>query len=313
MRGGLKFRILVVGIIAATACLVAAGAGIADTTNADPTGDATGGSPDITQVVTSNSAAGVITFRITTVAPIIDSSIIGIDLDTDSNPGTGGGGFEYGLIAGTAGFGMLKWNGNDFVDAAAPSLSMTRSANIVEFKLNRADIGNVSRFGFDVYTVNFDAADAYLGEDDAPDGGAYSYTLALTQCANGKDDDGDGKIDGKDIGCTSPNDNLERDDKVTLKASKPITVPAKPKAGKAVIVGAAVIRVETGAGVPSGTVKCAARVGTKALPASGKVGSGVAACKFTLPKTSTGRLVSGTMTVTVEGRSIKVPFTFKVN
>ena len=77
MRGGLKFRILVVGIIAAAACLVAAGAGIADTTNADPTGDAKGGAPDITQVVTSNDAAGVITFQITTVAPIIDSSEIG--------------------------------------------------------------------------------------------------------------------------------------------------------------------------------------------------------------------------------------------
>ncbi len=101
MRGGLKFRILVVGIIAAAACLVAAGAGIADTTNTDPTGDAKGGAPDITQVVTSNDAAGVITFRITTVAPITDSSIIGIALDTDSNPGTGAGGAEYVLIAGT--------------------------------------------------------------------------------------------------------------------------------------------------------------------------------------------------------------------
>ena len=69
MRGGLRFRILVVGIIAAAACLVAAGAGIADTTNIDPTGDAKGGAPDITRVVTSNDAAGVITFRITTVAP----------------------------------------------------------------------------------------------------------------------------------------------------------------------------------------------------------------------------------------------------
>ena len=90
-------------------------------------------------------------------------------------------------------------------------------------------------------------------------------------------------------------------------------MPAKPKAGKVVIVGAAVIRVETGAGIPSGTVKCAARVGTKALPASGKVGSGVAACKFTLPKTSKGKIVSGTITVTFKGKSIKVPFTFKVN
>ena len=53
MRVGSKFRILVVGIIAATACLVAAGAGIADTTNNDPAGDAKGGAPDITQVVTA--------------------------------------------------------------------------------------------------------------------------------------------------------------------------------------------------------------------------------------------------------------------
>jgi hypothetical protein len=302
-----------VGIIAATACLVAAGAGIADTTNADPAGDAKGGSPDITQVVTTNDAAGVITFRITTVAPIIDSSIIGVDLDTDSNPGTGGGGFEYSLIAGTGGFGMLKWNGSGFADAAAPSLSMTRSGNIVEFKLNRADIGKVTRFGFDVFTVNFDDADNYLGDDAAPDGGAYTYSLSLPQCANGKDDDGDGKIDGNDLGCSSPTDNLESDDPVTLKASKALTVPAKPKAGKVVVVGAAVLRMETGAGIPSGTIKCAVRVGTKALPASGRVASGIAACTFTLPRTSKGKQVRGTITVTFKSKSVRVPFTFRVN
>ena len=312
MRGGLKFRILVVGIIATTACLIAAGAGIADTTNTDPTGDAKGGSPDITQVVTSNDAAGVITFRITTVAPIIDSSIIGIDLDTDSNPGTGGGGFEYGLIAGTAGFGIVKWNGTTFTDATAPSLSMTRSGNVVEFKINRSDIGNVAKFGFDVFTVNFDASDAYLGEDDAPDGGAYVYALSFTQCANGKDDDGDGKVDGNDLGCSSPTDNLESDDPVTLKASKALTLPAKPKAGKVVVVGAAVIRLETGAGITSGTVKCAVKVGTKALPARGLVGSGVAACRFTLPKASKGKMARGTITVAFKSKTVKIPFAFKV-
>jgi hypothetical protein len=136
--------------------------------------------------------------------------------------------------------------------------------------------------------------------------------LTFTQCANGKDDDGDGKVDGNDLGCSSPTDNLESDDPVTLKAGKAITVPAKPKAGKTVVVGAAVIRVETGAGISAGTVKCAARIGTKALPASGKVGSGVAACKLSLPKTSKGKLVKGTITVTVQGHAIKVPFSFKV-
>ena len=160
--------------------------------------------------------------------------------------------------------------------------------------------------------MNFDAADAYLGEDDAPDGGAYVYALTFTQCANGKDDDGDGKVDGKDLGCSSPTDNLESDDPVTLKASKALTLPAKPKAGKLVVVGAAVTRLETGAGITSGTVKCAVKVGTKALPAKGKVGSGVATCTFTLPKTSKGKMARGTITVAFKGKTVKVPFAFKV-
>jgi hypothetical protein len=313
MRGGLKFRILVAGIIAATACLVAAGASIADTTNADPTGDAKGGAPDITQVITSNDAAGTITFQITTVAPLIDTSDIGVALDTDSNPGTGAGGAEYFLIAFTNGFAIAKWNGTTFTVATAPSLSMTRSGNVVTFKINRSDIGNPDRFGFSAFTENYDAADNFLGGDDAPDGGLYQYALTFTQCANGKDDDGDGKIDGNDLGCSSPTDNLESDDPVTLKASKALTLPAKPKAGKVVVVGAAVVRLETGAGIPSGTVKCAVHVGTKAVPASGKVASGVAACKFTLPKTSKGKMARGTISVTFKGKSVKVPFAFKVN
>jgi hypothetical protein len=313
MRAGRKSRILIVGIIAAAACLVAVGAGIADTTNTDPTGDATGGAPDITRVVASNNAAGVITFRVTTVAPMIDSSIMGIDLDTDSNPGTGGGGFEYGLIAGAGGFGLLKWTGNAFADAPARSLSMIRSGNVVVFKINRADIGKIDRFSFDVYTVNFDDSDAAIGEDGAPDGGAYVYALSLPQCANGKDDDGDGRIDRRDFGCSSPSDKLERDDRVTLKANKALTVPAKPTAGRAVVVGAVVIRGETGVGITSGNVRCAARVGSKALPGTGKVRQGVAACTLALPATSKGELVRGTITITVQGHSIKVPFVFKVN
>ncbi len=312
MRGGLKARVVVLGVIAATVCFVAAGVGIAGTTNSDPIGDAKGGSPDIAEVVTSNDAAGIITFRITTVAPMVDTSIIGVDLDTDSNPATGGGGSEYTLIANTTGYGMLKWNGTDFAGASAPSLSMTRSGNVVVFRIDRADIGNVSRFGFDVFTVNYDASDTYLGEDDAPDGGAYVYSLSLPQCANGKDDDGDGKIDGKDPGCSSPTDNLESDDPVSLKAGKARSVPVKPKAGAAVVVGAAVIRIETGAGITSGAARCAVRIGTKALRASGKVASGRAACRFTLPKSSKGKAVRGTITVTVQRRSIRVPFAFKV-
>jgi hypothetical protein len=313
MLRGLRSRVFVVGVAAATVCLVGAGVGIADTTSSDPAGDATGGSPDITRVAASNDATGVITFRITTVVPLTDSANMGVELDTDSNPGTGAAGIEYTLIGGTGGAGLLKWNGAGFTKAPARSLAMTRSGNVVVFKINRADIGRPFRFGFDVFTVNYDAADAYLGEDDAPDGGAYTYTLALKQCGNGRDDDDDGKVDGKDLGCSSPADNLERDDPVSLKASRAVVVPAKPKAGSVVVVGVAVIRLQTGAGITSGVVKCSARVGTEALAANGKVGSGVANCRFTLPTASTGKMVHGTITVTVKGHPIKVPFAFRVS
>ena len=69
----------------------------------------------------------------------------------------------------------------------------------------------------------------------------------------------------------------------------------------------------TGAGITSGTVKCAVKVGTKAVAAAGKVGGGIAACKLTLPKTSKGKRVTGTITATFKGKSVTVPFSFKVS
>ena len=147
------------GAIAATACLVAAGAGIADTTNTDPTGDAKGGAPDITQVVTSNDAAGVhhVPDHDRCADHRLVESSVSISTPTRIRPPEAAAA-EYRLIAGTGGFGILKWNGADFANATAPSLTMTRSANVVEFKINRSDIGSISRFGFAVFTVNFDAA-----------------------------------------------------------------------------------------------------------------------------------------------------------
>lgn len=310
--GGLKFRILVAGIVVVAGCLVAAGVGVADTTSTDPAGDAKGGAPDITQVVAANDPAGLVTFRLTTVAPITDSSIVGVDLDTDANPATGAVGAEYSLIAGMGGSGLLKWNGTSFDSSPAPTLTMTRSGNVVEFKINRSDFGSVSRFGFAAFGVNFDSAGAFLGEDDAPDGGEYVYSLVFTQCANGTDDDGDGKVDAADLGCSSSTDNLESDDPVTLKAGQAKIVPAKPNAGKVVVVSAPVTRVETGVGVSSGTARCVVRVGTSPVAAKGTVAAGRGSCTFKTPAKSKGKTARGTITVTVLGKSSVIPFSFKV-
>lgn len=309
-----SYRVGTAVVLALLVSLVAAGAALSETSYTDPTGDATGGAPDITGVTVSNDAAGVLTFRVTTIgAPALESSVVLVDLDTDASPATGSLGAEYELVGGTGGAALLKWDGKDFVDSPAPTLSMNISGNVMEFKIGRRDVGIQARFGLGALTVNFDAADAYLGEDDAPDGGSYVYDVVLSQCANGKDDDGDGKIDAKDLGCASSTDNLESDDPVTLRVGKPAVVPAKARAGKFVVVGVPVTRVETGKLIPSGKVKCSARIGTKPLRSSGKMITGFAACGFEVPVKAKGKTVRGTITVTYLGKTKVATFAFKAN
>ena len=103
---------------------------------------------------------------------------------------------------------------------------MTRSGNVLVFKVNRADIGRVDRFGFDIFTVNYDDAGTFLGEDHGPgrrllrlQPGARAVRKRKGRRRRRQD------RPSRDLGCSSPTDNLERDDPVTLKAGKPLTVP----------------------------------------------------------------------------------------
>lgn len=303
-----QHRLAVAGVAVLLGGLVVAAVAFAGPTFTDPVGDATGGSPDLTQVVVSNDLTGLITFKITSVAPLAGGSLIGVDLDTDLSPANGA---EYAVLAGIGGADMVKWDGKDYVDSGATIL-MTRSGNVLELKVKHADIGGGTRFGFAVVSVIFDESDTAVGDDAMPDGGAFTYTLTLAQCGNRKDDDGDGKVDADDFGCASESDNLESDDPVTISVGKPVTAPAQPKAGKAVVVSVAVTRAETGRGIPSGTVKCAGRAGTKVLRGVGKVAAGRASCAFKLPVGAKRKKVRGTITVTHLGKTNVVPFGFAV-
>jgi hypothetical protein len=304
-------RMAAVGVTAALLALAVSAAALSDTSFTDPPGDSKG-APDITQAVVSNDATGVLTFRITTAAPIVADSAAIIFLDTDGNPATGDFGAEYDLFAGLDGFGLDKWDGTKWVETASPSLSMVISGNTVELKIARQEIGNVTRFGLSTVAALFDAK-GVVSEDDAPDGGEWIYVLQFSQCANGTDDDGDGKADAQDLGCASPADTLESDDPVTLRAGKATVIPAKPRAGKAAVVSAAVTRMETGLGVSSGTARCLAHVGAKTLRVVGKVGAGRAGCRLMLPITSSGKMARGTITATVLGRTKVIPFSFRVS
>ena len=73
----MKHRLVVAGVAALLAGLILTALAFADATFSDLTGDATGGAPDITQVDVSNDSTGLITFRVTTVAPIIERSLVG--------------------------------------------------------------------------------------------------------------------------------------------------------------------------------------------------------------------------------------------
>lgn len=304
-----KHRLAVAGVAALLGGLFMASASFAEATFTDPTGDATGGAPDIAQAVLSNDVTGLITIKVTTAAPLASGSLIIVDLDTDLSPANGA---EYAILAGVSGAGLLKWDGKDYVESGA-AVVMTRSGNVLELKVKRADIGNVTKFGFDVVSIIFDTSDKVVGEDAAPDGGEFTYALTFPQCSNGKDDDGDGKVDADDLGCSSETDNLESDDPVTLKTGPAKVVPAKPKAGKVAVVSAPVTRVETGVGIPAGTVKCAGRAGAKALKGTGRVTGGRASCTFKLPAGAKGKTVRGSITVTYRGKTKVVPFSFKVS
>lgn len=308
MRGS-NHRWAVAGVAVLLLGLGLVAVAFAETTFTDPTGDATGGAPDLTQVVVSNDVAGLIRFKITTAAPLVSQSLLGVDLDTDLNPANGA---EFAVLARLGSADMVKWDGKDYVESGATIL-MTRSGNVVDLQVKRADIGDVTKFGFDAFSVILDASDKVVGEDAAPDGGAFTYALTFAQCSNSKDDDGDGKIDADDLGCSSETDNLESDDPVTISVGKPVTAPAKPKAGKAVVVSVAVTRVETRRGIPSGTVRCAGRAGAKVLRGIGKVAGRRASCAFKLPVGAKGKTVRGTITVTHLGKTKVAPFFFKVN
>jgi hypothetical protein len=306
-----KGKRTVVAFAATVAVLAFAATGLGDTSFTDRTGDG-GSAPDITQVVASNDTTGVITFRVTTVAPLPNTDLIFIDLDADGNQATGDHGAEYGVVATLGGSMFLKWDGAAWARASAPSLSMTINGSVTEIKLGKQEIGNASRFGFIASTVAFDSADKYLGEDNAPDGGWYAYVLTYPQCSNGTDDDGDGKADGQDLGCSSATDDLESDDPVNLRAGKATVTPAKPQAGKRVVVSAPVTRVETGLGVSSGSASCVVHYGPKTLRSTGKVAGGRASCTFVMPLGAKGKTASGTISVTVLGHSTTAPFAFKV-
>jgi hypothetical protein len=82
------------------------------------------------------------------------------------------------------------------------------------------------------------------------------------------------------------------------------SVPSKPRAGRLYTVRLRVV-TESGSPVRSGSVRCAARVGKKALrPISRRWKNGYATCAWRLPKSARGQRLQITVGVTKDGRAL---------
>ena len=306
-------RVLIAALVALIA-LVAIPLALGDQSYTDPAGDAKTGA-DITGVADSNDAAGRPHLPGHDRRPDqhLDRRRTSTSTRTRTRPRACSA-VEYSLYGYLGGFGLLKASGTTFADITRAEPVDDRSPATSSSSRSAARTSATSR---PVRVRRCDGALRHRATTTSrrttPRTAAPSSTRWRSPSARTrKDDDGDGKVDAADLGCSSSTDNLESDDPVTLKAGKAKVVPAKPKAGKLVVVSAPVTRVETGLGVTSGTAKCVARVGTASVPAKGKVAGGGGSCAFKTPAKSKGKTARGTITVTVLGKSSVIPFSFEV-
>ena len=269
-------------LLVSTAALALGAAQLAhaDASYTDPTGDAQS-APDITAVSAAHDTAGNLSFTVrTSHATLASGSIVGDAFDTAQNPDTGSNGVEYLFLMGSSGWQFARWDGTNFVSAGASSANGSYVNGVATFKVNKADLGGVTKFTFWADAVQLDANGNVIGSDTAPDGtAAYVYEL------------------------TKP---------LTLKAGAVTAAPAKPAAGKPFTVRTRVTRGDTGGPLTTGTVACSVRVGKAPLRATGKVAAGVASCAMTLPKTAKGKTVTVTLKVTLQGVSTSKTFSAKV-
>ena len=269
-------------LLASTAALALCAAQLAsaNASYTDPTGDAQS-APDITAVTAAHDTAGNISLTVrTSHAALGDGSVVAISFDTDQNSNTGSDGVEYLFLMTSGGWVLERWDGTNFVPAGASSANAVYANGLATFKVNKADLGGVTKFTFWADAVQFDANRNVVGSDTAPDGtAAYTYEL------------------------TKP---------LTLNAGAVAAIPAKPAAGKPFTVRTKVTRGDTGGPLTTGSVTCTVRVGTAPLRATGKVAAGVASCAMNLPKTAKGKTVKVTLKVNLQGVSTTKTFSAKV-
>jgi hypothetical protein len=260
-----------------------------DSTGEDPS------APDITSLVVSNDATGLITFKINISNRTSLTSDMELDvyLDTDSNPSTGDSqsfGAEDLLVLVQGSVGLYKWNGTDYLFASSQSsLVFSYDATGATIRIKASDLGGTKAFNFLALAASGVTTDASGNPD---------YTNAHADFAP---DQGHGTFNFKVL------------TRLQLTVSTFQTTPASPKAGGTFSASLAVTENDTGAPIKSGSVACSATVAGKAVPLfTHLVTNGVATCMWRVPKSAKGKKLTGKVTVSLRGASTSKSFTVRV-
>lgn len=252
----------------------------------DPTGDATPGGMDITNVTVSNDDAGNLRFvvEIPSHQTLPVDRYIGLYLDADRNNSTGSAGYEFLVwIDGSAKtIEIDRWDAaqSTFVLVSGAVVAGSYSAGRETVDFNRTQIGSVSIFNFAVYTWNA----GNTAEDRTDSSTKWTYEVK--------------------IGTTPPPSSKVAITSLTREPSQPI-------AGESFTVTAAVIRVGRPGQVTNGTVYCSPLPGVQARW-FGSVGRGRASCRWDIPASAVGKLVKGSIGVSEGGPVTTKRFSLRV-
>jgi hypothetical protein len=277
-------------------------AGANSVTFPDSTGEDAAG-PDITTVTVSNTDGGTIRFQINVPnrPTLAADMLVDILVDADNNAATGAApiGIDYAIqldgLTGPAEVNLFKWDGTNFTrrpgDPPATTLVFSY-ANGATIEIGARELGNTKRFKFGAsvvsgIVVNPDTGDvdfANAHDDAAPDAGHGLWDYEVK---------------------TAP---------LRLVARSFAATPARPKAGKPYTVRLVAARSDTGAVLAGGEVRCVAKVAGKTVaPRTRGIVNRAAQCSWLIPKTATGKTISGSVTIVFEGLTVSRRFTAKIS
>jgi hypothetical protein len=265
--------------------------GVTPTVFSDPTGD-NGTAADIKTVTVTNDASGFYTFDTAFATALTPTSFFDLYLDSDLNGSTGdpqSAGADYVVDVNLAdkAFGFYKWDGTQFSFVQTSTVKVAINPNNLELSIGigSADLGTTKGVNFWVESSDPDGSAGHY--DDAPNGSSvWQYMLQQP-----------------------------------LTLSVVAAQASAAKSGHAWALVMAVRRSDTGNYVSGeGTIACKASSGStklavvqRAFISSGGGGASAAVCGFSVPKKLKGKLVTGTITVTVQGVTVAKTFTKRVS